>query len=143
MTVLGELHCVPFTFCLPFSPSLGVFVHVPPATNIVHSMAVSLPMQFFKNLPVFRSRSMWLHIRLHVLNHVISLTWWVPFPLSHNAEHSSNYFIFSSLSSQTPPYSVPLGIAATAGHTQCVERLLKGGAHINYQRQVCNNIIMT
>ena len=74
---------------------------------------------------------------------LISLTWWVPFPLSHNAEHSSNYFIFSSLSSQTPPYSVPLDIAATAGHTQCVERLLKGGAHINYQRQVCNNIIMT
>ena len=33
---------------LPFSASLGVIVHVPPATNIVHSMGVSLPMQFFK-----------------------------------------------------------------------------------------------
>ena len=90
---------------LPFSASLGVIVHVTPATNIVHSMGISLPMQFFKI----------------------------------NAEHSSNYFI----SSQTPPYSVPLMIAATNGHTQCVERLLEGGALINYQRPVCNNIIMT
>ena len=40
-----------FEFRLRFvciSASLGVIVHVPPATNIVHSMGVSLPMQFFK-----------------------------------------------------------------------------------------------
>ena len=50
-------------------------------------------------------------------------------------------FLFLPLSLQTPPYSVPLEIAATHGHTQCVERLLEGGALINYQRPVCN--IMT
>ena len=41
-------------------------------------------------------------------------------------------------SSQTPPFSVPLGIAAGKGHTETVERLLEGGALINYRRLVCN-----
>jgi ankyrin repeat protein len=39
------------------------------------------------------------------------------------------------------PYSVPLEAAATNGHAQTVERLLEGGALINYQRSVCNTII--
>ena len=35
---------------LPFSASLGVIVHVPPATSIVNAiyLGVFLPMQFFK-----------------------------------------------------------------------------------------------
>jgi hypothetical protein len=37
--------------------------------------------------------------------------------------------------------SVPLEIAAANGHAQTVERLLEGGALINYQRSVCNTII--
>lgn len=35
--------------------------------------------------------------------------------------------------SQTPPHSVPLGVASQKGHTQTVERLLDGGANINHQ----------
>jgi serine/threonine-protein phosphatase 6 regulatory ankyrin repeat subunit B len=37
--------------------------------------------------------------------------------------------------------TVPLIIAATAGHAETVERLLEGGAIINYQRPVCNTTI--
>ena len=37
--------------------------------------------------------------------------------------------------------SVPLEIAATKGHLETVDRLLEGGALINYQRSVCNTII--
>ena len=45
--------------------------------------------------------------------------------------------VHSSL--QISPYSVPLGVAAQEGHAQTVERLLEGGAIINYQRSVCNS----
>ena len=45
--------------------------------------------------------------------------------------------VHSSL--QISPYSVPLVVAAEEGHAQTVERLLKGGAIINYQRPVCNS----
>ena len=41
--------------------------------------------------------------------------------------------------SQISPYSVPLGVAAGNGHARTVERLLEGGALINYQRSVCNS----
>ena len=41
-------------------------------------------------------------------------------------------------SSQDEPYSTPLEIAATNGHPQTVERLLEGGALVNYQRPVCH-----
>ena len=48
-------------------------------------------------------------------------------------------YMYPSL--QSGAYSVPLIIAATNGHAQTVERLLEGGALINYQRPVCNTII--
>lgn len=40
------------------------------------------------------------------------------------------------VSSQKPPCSVPLAVAAQNGHTQTVERLLEGGANINRQDTV-------
>lgn len=39
-------------------------------------------------------------------------------------------------SSQAPPHSVPLGVAALNGHLKTTERLLVGGANINYQDEV-------
>ena len=48
-------------------------------------------------------------------------------------------YMYPSL--QEEPYSVPLEIAAINDHPQTVERLLEGGALINYQRPVCNTII--
>ena len=42
---------------------------------------------------------------------------------------------------QSGACSTPLIIAATDGHPQTVERLLEGGALINYQRPVCNTVI--
>ena len=41
--------------------------------------------------------------------------------------------MYLSFFSQTPPHSVPLGVASQNGHTQTVERLLGGGANINHQ----------
>jgi len=38
--------------------------------------------------------------------------------------------------SQAPFYTAPLQVAAGNGHVQIVERLLKGGANINYQVEV-------
>ena len=47
-----------------------------------------------------------------------------PFPPAHGSYH------------QSPPYSVPLGVAAQNGHAQTVEKLLNGGAKINHQDEV-------
>ena len=37
-------------------------------------------------------------------------------------------------------HSVPLGAAAQEGHTQVIEKLLKGGANINHQDKVRSSI---
>lgn len=47
------------------------------------------------------------------------------------------------MSSQTSPHPVPLEIAAEEGHVQTVQRLLEGGANINYQQEVKNREYLT
>lgn len=42
--------------------------------------------------------------------------------------------------SQIPPYCVSLGTASENGHAQTVERLLEGGANVNYYDKVQNTI---
>lgn len=41
---------------------------------------------------------------------------------------------------QTGPLSVPLGVAAEEGHTQTLDRLLKGGSNINHQDKVRTHV---
>lgn len=47
--------------------------------------------------------------------------------------------LFLSLAySKSPPHSVSLGVAAERGYTKTVEKLLEGGANINYQDKARN-----
>ena len=53
-----------------------------------------------------------------------------------NCMHTLPYSFMFMCPTMQDTHSVPLAVAAQNGHSETVEKLLEGGAHIDYQNEV-------